>query len=310
MKRPHWLEEVKLKLFSFMNKDKVVRIGIELDGQKYDFSLIWEMFKDIQGKQRFPEMTFIQVMIEFGFFNFDDINEVITTLKSYRSLDDLKIKMPIRYDVPVARPQKIICLGRNYRKHAEELNNPVPQEPIIFAKMPSSLLPHEGTIVLPRNIGRVDHEGELAVIIGQAGKNIAESKAYEYVAGYTIVNDVSARALQQKDVQNKLPWLRSKSFDTFCPIGPYLVPHGAIPNPHQLDITVKVNGEIRQHSNTSQLIFKIPEIIQFISKYMTLSPGDVIATGTPEGVSELSDGDVVSVEIEKIGLLENNVVAE
>lgn len=299
-----------MKLFSFITKDLAIRIGIDLDEQKFDFTHIWEMFKDIQGKHRFPELTFMQVMIELGLFNVEDINEVISTVKNLRSLDDLKIKAPIQFDVPIARPQKIICLGRNYRKHAEEFKHDIPKEPIIFAKMPSALLPHEGTIVLPRNVGQVDHEGELAVVIGKMGKNIAESKAYEFIAGYTTLNDVTARALQIQDIENKLPWLRTKSCDTFCPVGPYLIPAGAISNPHQLDITVKVNGEIRQHSNTSQLMFKIPEIIQFISKYMTLSSGDIIATGTPEGVSELHNGDVVTVEIEEIGLLKNNVVAE
>ncbi len=299
-----------MKLFSFKTNDLAVRIGIDLEGQKFDFTHIWEMFKDIQGKHRFPELTFMQVMIELDLFKSEDINEVISTVKNLRSLDDLKIKAPIQFDVPIARPQKIICLGRNYRKHAEEFKNPVPKEPIIFAKMPSALLSHEGTIVLPRNVGRVDHEGELAVVIGKTGRNIAESKAYEFIAGYTTLNDVTARALQIQDIENKLPWMRTKSFDTFCPVGPYLVPHGAISNPHQLNITVKVNGEVRQRSNTSQLIFKIPEIIQFISKYMTLSPGDIIATGTPEGVSELHNDDVVTVEIEEIGLLENNVVAK
>jgi 2-keto-4-pentenoate hydratase/2-oxohepta-3-ene-1,7-dioic acid hydratase in catechol pathway len=299
-----------LKLFSFKTNDLAVRIGIDLEGQKFDFTHIWEMFKDIQGKHRFPELTFMQVMIELDLFNSKDINDVISTVKNLRSLDDLKIKAPIQFDVPIARPQKIICLGRNYRKHAEEFKNPVPKEPIIFAKMPSALLPHEGTIVLPRNVGRVDHEGELAVVIGKTGRNIAESKAYEFIAGYTTLNDVTARALQIQDIENKLPWMRTKSFDTFCPVGPYLIPHGVISNPHQLNITVKVNGVVRQRSNTSQLIFKIPEIIQFISKYMTLSPGDIIATGTPEGVSELHNGDIVTVEIEEIGILENNVVAE
>lgn len=287
-----------------------MRIGIDLEGKKYDFSMIWEMFKDIKGKHDFPELSFLQVMIELGLFNVTDITEVITTVTDLRMLDDLKILAPIQFDVPVARPQKIICLGRNYRKHAEEFNNPVPKEPIIFAKMPSSLLPHEGTIVIPRQVGRVDHEGELAVVIGKSGKYISESRAYEYVAGYTVVNDVTARELQIKDIESKLPWMRSKSFDTFCPIGPYLVPHGVINNPHQLELTVKVNGAVRQQSNTSQFIFKVPEIIQFVSRHLTLAPGDIIATGTPEGVGELQPGDVVTVEIEQIGRLENPVAAE
>jgi len=299
-----------LKLFSFKTKEQIIRIGIDLDGQKYDFTRIWGMFKDIQGKHRFPDLYFIQVMIEAGVFNFDDITEVITTVKKLRTLDDLKIQGTVEYDVPVARPQKMICLGRNYQKHAEEFNNPPPKEPIIFAKMTSSLIPHEGTIILPRNVGRVDHEGELALIIGKTGKNIAESKAYEFVAGYTIMNDVTARAMQIQDIENKMPWTRSKSFDSFGPIGPFLVPTKLISNPHQLDITVKVNGEIRQQANTSQMIFKIPELIHHISRYMTLAPGDIIATGTPAGVSELHSGDVITVEIEQIGILENRVVSE
>ena len=299
-----------MKLFSFKTKEQIVRIGIELDGQNYDFTRTWDMFKDIQGKHRFPDLYFIQVMIELGVFNYDDINEVISTVKKLRALDDLKIQGQIQFDVPVARPQKMICLGRNYQKHAAEFNKPVPKEPIIFAKMTSSLIPHEGTIILPRNVGRVDHEGELALVISKPGKNITESKAYEYVAGYTIINDVTARAMQIQDIENKMPWTRTKSFNTFGPIGPFVVPTKLISNPHQLDISVKVNGEIRQQANTSQMIFKIPELIQYISRYMTLSPGDIIATGTPQGVSELHDGDVVTVEIEKIGVLENNVVAE
>ena len=299
-----------MKLFSFKTEEQMVRIGIELDGQKYDFTRIWDMFKDIQGKHRFPDLYFIQVMIEAGVFNFDDITEVIATVKKLRTLDDLKIQGSVEYDVPVARPQKMICLGRNYKKHAEEFNNPPPKEPIIFAKLTSSLIPHQGMIILPRNVGRVDHEGELALIISKTGKNIAESKAYEYVAGYTIMNDVTARAMQIQDIENKMPWTRTKGFDTFGPIGPAIIPIKLIPNPHQLDITVKVNGEIRQHANTSQMIFKIPELIHYISQYMTLSPGDIIATGTPAGVSELHDGDVVTVVIENIGLLENKVVSE
>ena len=299
-----------MKLFSFKTKDQIIRIGVELNRQKYDFTHIWEMFKDIQGKHQFPALTFLQVMIELGVFNYNDINEVITTVKNLRSLDDLKINNQIQFDVPIARPQKIICLGRNYQKHAEEFNKPVPKEPIIFAKVSSTLIAHQGTIILPKNVGRVDHEGELALVIGKTGKNIAESKAYEYIAGYTIMNDVTARAMQIQDIENKMPWTRTKSFDTFGPIGPAIVPTKLISNPHQLDITVKVNGEIRQHANTSQMIFKIPELIHYISRYMTLSPGDIIATGTPEGVSELHDNDVVTVEIEEISILENKVISE
>ncbi len=298
-----------MRLFSYIKKNQLYRIGIELDGKKYDFSRIWDYFKDIRGERRLPDLQFLQVMIEFAMFSKKNINEVITTVTNLRSLDDLKLTEPIQYDVPIARPQKILCLGRNYQKHAEELKNKVPGEPIIFSKMPSSLLPHKGAIILPKGVGRVDHEIELALIISKMGKNVPESQALEYIAGYTIVNDVTARAMQKADTEKKKPWMRSKSFDTFCPIGPYVIPFDVLENPHSLDISLKVNGEIRQNANTSEFIFKIPQMISYLSKHMTLHAGDIIATGTPAGVSELHPGDVVTGEIESIGILENNVVA-
>ena len=299
-----------MRLFSYIKKDQLYRIGIELDNIKYDFSRIWDYFKDIRGEHRLPDLQFLQVMIEFAMFSKKNINEVITTVTNLRSLDDLIIDGLIQFDVPIARPQKILCLGRNYQKHAEEFKNKVPDEPIIFSKMPSSLLPHEGAIVLPKGVGRVDHEIELALIVGKMGKNIPEAKAYDFIAGYTIVNDVTARAMQKDDIEKKKPWMRSKSFDTFCPIGPYVIPFDALPDPHNLDITLKVNGEIRQKANTAELIFKIPQIISYLSKHLTLQAGDIIATGTPAGVSELHPGDVVTCEIENIGILENRVAAE
>ncbi len=298
-----------MRLFSYIKKNQLYRIGIELDGKKYDFSRIWDYFKDIRGEHRLPELQFLQVMIEFSMFSKKNINEVITTVTNLRSLDDLKLTEPIQYEVPIARPQKILCLGRNYQKHAEELKYKVPGEPIIFSKMPSSLLPHKGAIILPNGVGRVDHEIELALIISKMGKNVPESQALEYIAGYTIVNDVTARAMQKADTEKKKPWMRSKSFDTFCPIGPYVVPFDVLENPNTLDISLKVNGKIRQNANTSEFIFKIPQMISYLSKHMTLHAGDIIATGTPAGVSELHPGDVVTGEIESIGILENNVVA-
>jgi 5-oxopent-3-ene-1,2,5-tricarboxylate decarboxylase / 2-hydroxyhepta-2,4-diene-1,7-dioate isomerase len=232
----------------------------------------------------------------------------MTTVQEYRSLDDIQVKEPIHWDIPISRPSKILCLGRNYKKHAQELGNDVPTEPIFFAKMPSAMIPHQGQIVLPRQVGQVDHEIELAIVIGKQGKNIPEAQAFDYVAGYTVVNDVTARAMQKMDIDNKLPWLRSKSFDTFCPIGPYVVPKSVVPRPQNLNLTLTVNGKIKQQSNTSFMIFKIPAIVSYLSRFMTLTPCDIIATGTPEGISELRPGDNVIAEIEQIGRL-NNVVA-
>ncbi len=298
-----------MKLFTYSKNKHLMRIGIDIDGQKYDFSHIWDLFKDIRGEHRLPDLQFLQVMIEFAMFSEKNIREVITAVTNLRSLNDLKLTEPIRYDVPILRPQKIICLGRNYKKHAEEFKNKVPEEPIIFSKMPSALLEHQGNIVIPKNIGRVDHEIELAVIIGKPGKNIPVSNAEQHIAGYTIMNDVTAREMQQQDIKNKLPWMRSKSLDTFCPIGPFLVPFDSIDDPHNLALNLKVNGNLKQSGNTSDLIFKIPDVIHYISKYMTLQPGDIIATGTPEGVSEIKPGDTVTAEIDQIGVLENSVIA-
>jgi len=298
-----------VKLFSYYTKANKIQMGIELDNRQYNFSQLWEFYKDIKGLHQAPQVLFAQIMIELGFFNYQDIHEVIATVRDLREIDDLRLPQPIRFDVPVSRPQKIICIGRNYVKHAQEFGNIVPEEPIFFAKVPSAMIPHEGSIILPSNVGRVDHEIELAVVIGRQGKNIDEALAYEYVAGYTIVNDVTARALQKADIEKRWPWHRSKNFDTFCPVGPYLVPSAAIPDPHNLNMTLKVNGEIRQQSNTSLMIHRIPKLISYLSTYMTLQPGDIIATGTPDGVSQLKPDDIVEGEIEHLGLLRSDVRA-
>ncbi|MBN1155727.1 fumarylacetoacetate hydrolase family protein [candidate division KSB1 bacterium] len=246
-------------------------------------------------------------MVELDFFNKDDITEVIQTVKELRRLDDLRILSPIQFDVPISRPQKILCAGRNYLLHARESGNEAPTEPIFFAKMSSSMIPHQGRILLPDGVGRVDHEVELAVVISRQGHHIPEDRADEYIAGYTILNDVTARELQKKDMETKKPWLRSKSFDTFCPVGPYLVPSTVIPDVQNLEMILTVNGEIRQRSNTSQMIFPVRQLISYYSKFMTLEPGDIIATGTPEGISALHKGDIVRCQIEGIGTLENYV---
>lgn len=198
-------------------------------------------------------------------------------------------------------PSKIIGIGRNYRAHAAELQNPIPLEPLMFLKASSALLGPSGEIVRPRGFERVDYEGELAVVIGQSGRRISESSALDHVLGYTCLNDVTVRDLQQKD---KL-WTRAKGMDSFCPIGPRIVCGLDVAN---LRIVTRVNGEIRQDGRTADMIFPIDKLIAYASQYLTLAAGDVIATGTPEGVGNLQPGDVVTVEIEGIGVLENRVV--
>jgi len=214
---------------------------------------------------------------------------------------------------PIPRPGKIIAVGLNYRDHSIEAGaKQLPKTPIIFAKFPTSISGPGDPIKILRGEPQVDYEAEMAVVIGKKGRAISAANAYQYVAGYMPLNDVSARTWQFSDKQ----WVRGKSCDTFCPIGPYLTTRDEIPDPHALSIVARVNGTTLQDSNTSKMIFRVPELIEFISESITLEPGDIIATGTPEGVGVfrtppifLKPGDVVEVEIEDLGVLRNPVVA-
>lgn len=199
-------------------------------------------------------------------------------------------------------PTKIIGIGQNYRAHAAEMGKGIPEEPLMFLKPPSSIIANGVAIVRPEGYERVDYEGELGVVIGTRARNISRDRALDVVAGFTCVNDVTVRDLQKRDGQ----WARAKGFDTFCPIGPRVV---AGLDPSHLKIQTRVNGAVKQDSFTSDLIFDVPTLIAFVTKHMTLEPGDVISTGTPAGVGNLAVGDVVEVEIEGIGVLRNPVIA-
>jgi 2-keto-4-pentenoate hydratase/2-oxohepta-3-ene-1,7-dioic acid hydratase in catechol pathway len=200
-------------------------------------------------------------------------------------------------------PSKIVCVGRNYRDHAAELGNPMPDEPLLFLKPPSSVIGHGESIELPPVSSRVEHEGELGVVIGRRARLLNDSEnPLDYVLGYTCVNDVTARDLQRRDVQ----FTRAKSFDTFCPVGPYIV-SGL--DPLDLGVETRVNGETRQRGRTSAMAFPVSYLIRYISHIMTLEPGDLISTGTPSGVGPLADGDLVEVEVEHVGVLGNPVRA-
>lgn len=214
-------------------------------------------------------------------------------------------------------PRAILCVGLNYRQHAAETNTPLPQFPVLFIKNPAAVQAPGGDIVLPRWLrsNTVDYECELAVVIGKAAKNVPKARALEYVLGYTCCNDVSARDWQKDGGGGQ--WNRGKSFDTFCPLGPCLVTTDEIPNPNTLRITTRVGDELLQDSNTADMIFDIPTIIEFMSASMTLLPGTVIITGTPQGVGMarkpqrwLQPGENVTIEIEKIGALSNPIVEE
>jgi 2-keto-4-pentenoate hydratase/2-oxohepta-3-ene-1,7-dioic acid hydratase in catechol pathway len=200
-------------------------------------------------------------------------------------------------------PTKIVCVGRNYREHAAELGNEMPTEPLLFLKAPSSLVGHEDDITLTPYSTRIEHEGELAVVIGRKARNIGdEENPLDYVLGYTCANDVTARDLQKRDVQ----FTRAKSFDTFCPVGPYVVTDI---DPLDLQVETRVNNEVRQRGRTSQMAFSVPFLVRYVSRMMTLEAGDLISTGTPAGVGPLRDGDTVEVEVEGVGTLRNPVRA-
>ena len=208
----------------------------------------------------------------------------------------------VRLMAPCA-PSKAVCIGLNYRDHAEEMKHDLPKEPLFFLKPSSSLNDPEGEIRYPAISRNVHHEAELAVVIGKKAKHIKAEQAYDFVFGYTCANDVTARDIQKSDGQ----WTRGKGFDTFMPIGPWIETEL---DPHTLDIKGSVNGKLRQSSNTKNLIFRIPELIEFVTQVMTLYPGDVILTGTPSGVGPMEVGDTVTVEIAGIGALTNKVVAD
>ncbi len=202
--------------------------------------------------------------------------------------------------LPPVEPSKIVCVGRNYSEHAREHGVEVPEIPLIFLKPPSTLIGHQGTILLPPQSEKVEHEAELAVIIGKEGRWIDIEEASDHIFGYTIGNDVTARDLQRRDGQ----WTRGKGFDTFCPLGPWIETEI---DPYDMLITCRVNEDIRQMASTRDMVFSIQQLIVFISSVMTLKPGDVILTGTPSGVGPLTAGDRISIGIEGLGELVNFV---
>ncbi len=219
---------------------------------------------------------------------------IVDETKEVIAIADVKMLLP-------TTPSKIVCVGRNYAEHAKELGNAVPTEPLLFLKAPSSLILHDENIVIPPQSNQVEHEGELAIIIGKSCKNLTETdNPFDYILGYTCLNDVTARDVQKHDVQ----FTRGKSFDTFCPILNYIETELDVAD---IKVTTRVNGIIKQDGRTSQMVFNVSFLIKYISNNMTLNAGDIIATGTPSGVSKMVVGDICEVEIEGIGVLRNVV---
>lgn len=238
--------------------------------------------------------------------------------KAYTYVTETSAAAVLAYDreevtcgTPIPKPEKVICIGRNYKEHAAEMNGDIPEFPVLFSKFPNALIGPEDAIHKSAQTEKLDYEVELALVIGKQASKVKKEDAYAYIAGYTIGNDTTARDIQKRTLQ----WLQGKTMDHTSPIGPWVVLPEDVPNPENLEVRSYVNGELRQQSNTSKLIFDIPFLIEFISGLMTLEPGDIILTGTPEGVGAgmepptfLNNGDIVRLEIDQIGTLENTVV--
>lgn len=232
--------------------------------------------------------------VKSGIFEFEYDKVIDDQTKEVLPVSEVKMLLP-------SVPSKIVCVGRNYAEHAAELGNDVPKEPLLFLKASSALILHGDQIVIPSQSNQVEHEGELAIVIGRKCKNLTENdNPLEYILGYTCLNDVTARDVQRNDVQ----FTRGKSFDTFCPILNYLETKLDVSN---IRVQTRVNGVIKQDGRTSQMVFPVEFLLRYISQMMTLNVGDIIATGTPAGVSKMVNGDICEVEIEGIGILRNSI---
>jgi 2-keto-4-pentenoate hydratase/2-oxohepta-3-ene-1,7-dioic acid hydratase in catechol pathway len=252
----------------------------------------------VQGKVGIVEENYIKFIS-----GFNSVDEYIQNPGQLSHSGELIKLEETKLDAPIQNPSKILGIGLNYFKHAAEVNKQVPSEPLVFLKPPSTIIGANQAVQIPRMSTHVEFETELAVVIGERTKNVDEEEAYSKVFGYSIILDMSARDFQKVDGT----LFRAKGFDTFAPIGPYIVTTDEIPDPHSLDIKLWQNGELKQSDNTREMIFKIPQLISFISRVTTLYPGDVIATGTPAGVGPVKSGDKLVAKIDRIGTLEVSI---
>jgi 5-oxopent-3-ene-1,2,5-tricarboxylate decarboxylase/2-hydroxyhepta-2,4-diene-1,7-dioate isomerase len=282
-------------------------IGVEIDRGLINFTEAFQTYNFIRKKRMMVKLGSIQELISLSDFSDDLILRVFDYLETHNLWEQFIIQDDYDIKAPILNPGKILCVGLNYIAHAAEGGQDVPDKPNFFGKVGSSVIGTDEGILLPDGVGRVDYELELAVVISKKARNINPDHFEKYVAGYTVFNDVTARDLQKAAKTAGRPWFLSKNMDTFGPMGPCLVTPRELPYPFDLDTELRLNGEVKQKSNTGNMIFKIPQLLSMISKYLTLYPGDLISTGTSEGVGGIKRGDLIEAEIEKIGILRNKV---
>ena len=298
-----------MKIVRFSAEGASEGVGIVLDEGILNFTEAFQAYQLLtSGSCACPYHSPVALM-EAGLFGVETFEKVLDFAAKHGLTDRYTVK-DYRLLAPIARPSKIIALGRNYLAHAKESGYHIPTEPVFFSKLNSTVIGPDEPVIYKKLLTRVDPEAELAVIIGKEGAKIPEAQAMAHVAGYTIMNDVTARDMQKDDLKLSSPWTRSKGIDTFGPLGPWIVLPDEIQEPVNLDIEMRVNGEIRQKDNTGSMMFKIPKLIEYISSFHTLFPGDVISTGTPEGMKPVFPGDEMEVYVEKIGVLKNPVAPE
>jgi 2-keto-4-pentenoate hydratase/2-oxohepta-3-ene-1,7-dioic acid hydratase in catechol pathway len=297
-----------MKVYS-VNRDYEDFLVIEDEGTVVDLTRAEIFYGQAHGEAADEQVVDVEELIWDGRFTIDHLGGIMAHVRREGLVRELAVDLnTVSINAPLY-PGKIIALGNNYFKHVQEMNQALPEEPVLFGKWPSAVIGPGEPIVKPSWIGRMDYEAELAFIVGKTAKNVPKERAMEYVAGYTCLNDVTARELQARDMARKLPWMPSKNFDTFCPLGPCILLAGAVDTPVSIDVSSRVNGELKQSGNTTDFIFDIPTVIAYITKIMTLEPGDVVTTGTPVGVGPLEPGDTVEVACSGIGMLSNPVTA-
>ncbi|MFC5541780.1 MAG: fumarylacetoacetate hydrolase family protein [Bacilli bacterium] len=309
-----------MKLVNF-TADGHIRAGAIVNNQVIDLNCAYQAQLKAQGKYRYQEIAHAFVpastdeLFQGGKESLELAQGAIDFILENPDYSDKKAvyhRSEVKIEAPVQKPGKIICVGHNFRKHIQEMGREIPTHPVIFAKFANTIIGPEDDIPYYPISEQLDYEMEFAFVIGKQARNVSEEDALDYVAGYTIANDVTYRDIQRRTLQ----WLQGKTVDGSLPLGPHLVTADEIGDPAGLEMVLKVNGEVRQSTNTDDFVFNVPKLVSFLSGLLTLEPGDLILTGTPGGVGFamnppqfLKDGDVVTIEIEKIGVLENKVKA-